>query len=1388
MARSLLLTLLVLGNRDSGLRARDPLQDEDGQKNTALVKLYPKIEELVGQADELAKQGNFAAALEIYHEASRSHPNFLVPVEGGRLVGVGQFILDRILSWPKEGQDAYRRRYDPPSLEEFEAARETGDPGALDELVERYPLTSVVDDALMLRASLALDAGDPETAVRALERILAIGSDLPAPVVVARLGLAYSVAGRKADLQRLLRRSEREWPREEVRVGAGSRTLVRWLSDLLARTQAREERSGGLEIPGWEMIGGGPSGSRLAEGQVTLGSSQWKFQVPPASFESDEDERWRRHPSAGPGELYRPLHPAVSDGIVFLHGEYFAAALNLFGGSAAPLWTYRLPQPPGVLMFDDRLLHATTVHDGRVFVNLITALGDGEDQLGYVRVKFPFPKRALFALDAYTGRLLWRLGGKPRTETLEENATFAVPPTPEGDRLYVGAVRQRLSTDPFEHYLLCLDAATGKILWSTFVASGLTEINLFGNSTRESFGTPVSIVGDTLYYGTNHGVFAAVEKKTGRLRWAARYTQLPVLPTRSIYVQKNPLQWMNSPPVVSGGVAVCTPTDSRYLYAFEASSGRRLWRVEREPEMRVLYGAKDDLLVVGGEELFFFEIRTGRCLKTVRPRSPGAGRGALSADAVYMPTRDGLATIRLDTKAESDFRRWSSVRGGGNIVVVDGAVVRSGSDVVEAFYDRRSSDKAVEEVLKRSADDPLLLYRCAIRLAQADRGAEAVALLEKAFARVEGSARADEERLARACRLRLFHLRYELGREALRSRAGTEARDHLVRAVRLAPDTASRVEATLLLAEALEMTQAPEGAIRELYALLEAGDEVVGGVRVSGLVRTRVDELLRKWGRGCFAALEREASEELDRARRAGTPESFLTVLRRFPNSASAETALLEASDAYARLGRPDDEIASLREFLREYPQSKQIAPVHARLVVAFEKRGQFGSAAPLLRRMLRNFPDARVTDGGREVSAREFAETRLASERYRREAGSSEGPVLKPPLRLSFEYSSRTYPEAAPLRVAGTWPASLLDLALLSYGVALEGITSKGRAWAIALESPLRFAAFLEEALLVATENRIRRVNPSTGAEEWAYVSPTPMRGFAMVGGQVCFLTADARGGSGAAGAVDAVRGVLSWTRPFDGYSNSAIHEAGELAVFLTTSPSKLWAIEVETGRDVLAGPLNSGGLGVQVLQVSDRQIVLAATERYLESYELPGGKLQWRVDLRTMGVRVLEPIPGAVFLVGMRAGSNGEVSYAALVDLKSGKVVRLAEGVGLGDARYAVIDDERAMVFSLEGTRREIVVREVRLKDLSLGWTAALGEAGMTLLPPMRSGGAVVVPASDRGENGRFAYSVTVLDRNGKTVQNIRSEFKYERPPRFLVAGGALVVTAEAGAQVYR
>src|SRR5262249_50287095 len=150
------------------------------------------------------------------------------------------------------------------------------------------------------------------------------------------------------------------------------------------------------------------------------------------------------------------------------------------------------------------------------------------------------------------------------------------------------------------------------------------------------------------------------------------------MPTRSVYVQKNHLEWVNSPPVMARGTVVVTPTDSRTLYAFDAQTGQLRWDRPRGQDLRSIYGVKDGLLVLGGEGV-------GSCgLQAGRPVSPptagelrGSGRGVVAEDGIYVPGQDKLRRLNWDGSwDESLARRWpGGVADGGNLLIVDGAVV-----------------------------------------------------------------------------------------------------------------------------------------------------------------------------------------------------------------------------------------------------------------------------------------------------------------------------------------------------------------------------------------------------------------------------------------------------------------------------------------------------------------------------------------------------------------------------------------------------------------------------------------------------------------------------------------------------------------------------------------
>ncbi len=1351
-------------------------QEQQEQKNTALLRTVPQLEDLTLHGDTLARKGNYAAALDIYDPIWKKYPNHIVPVSGSLSVGVRRYILEQISKWPAEGIIAYRKRYDPLVEEQYHRARQTRNLELLARIGTEYPFSTAAMDAALLRAELLLDRGSPVEAAHLLELLLKKEPQPAAPVIAARLGLAYSLSGNRLRLESLTRKSKQEWQNQEVLIGRGSVLLVDFLDTLLKETRSQAPVRRSPSIPEWPMMSGTPNGNGIAEKNVPLGRQAWKLTLSPVAYEISNRSRFRFRQQLQ--DHYFPLFPAVSDGMVYIHNEYTVSALPLFSSGVDLVWSFRQPGLPGSLMFDDRLTHTTTVHDGRVFANLITSLGQAEERLGYVRVKFPFPKRTLFALNAYTGKEIWRRGEK------KGGYSFPTAPTPDGNRLYVGGIRQENTTDPFEHHLLCLDSSSGEILWETFIASGLTEINLFGNSTRESFGTPVAIQGDLLFYGTNHGVLAAVNRNTGQLVWVYRYRQLPVLPTRSIQIQKNPLEWVNVPPVLAGGKVIFTATDSRHLHVLEAATGREVWTTRRRTDIHLLYGVQQETVVVGGDTLCFYDLTTGKLRDVFHPRSPGRGRGVLSGEEIYFPTRSGLQHVRLSSRTSSGFTRWKGNQsGGGNLVIVDGAILLAGEASLEAYFDRRNFEKEAEEILARNPDHIGILYRSAVRFSQSGKDEKALPLFQKVLEKGRKSGNPQESRLASASQLRLHRLHFRSGMKALAKNNGPDAKTHFQKAVLLAVDQEGRLKATIPLASMLESAGDPAAAIFHFQELLKISEDLL----IARTIRGKISGIVKRHGRGCYAKMEQEAQEELLQARGRGTPEALLEIPPRYPNSLAAEQATLDAVDLLGKLNRIREQVAILREYLREYPESRAVAQVHVDLILLLEKRKQYASALSLLSRLARLWPEHPVRTGNKSLLAKTFVSEQMAREVYRNSGNPSRNIPLLPPLSLVLQHTEKGRGEGLLVRPGGVRPEKLRDTVFLRYRKSFVAVSLDGNRWSLPLDKPLLFTHFQEGYLILGTTTSILRVDPATGKKLWKFTSPVAMREYSLVGNHICYYTSDFRAKrASVVAAVDAMEGEASWRQIFEGDPSSKISGAGDLAVFVTRYPPVLHAYDSETGQPVLKKPMPSGNLLRKILQTSPGQIVLHSPHRFLEAWSLPGGKRMWAVDLGLFS----SPIPLAsekkVHLLAQHRGRN--IIFAGRIDLETGKFDRLVEKTSLGTIQYAETGKEFVFLVSLSRNRKEFLVSAVDRKSLDTSWTIRFPVSEGNPLPPAVVGDLLVLTRFCRGPNGAFSYRVALLDRGGKSVQNINSEFRYKRPPGFLVQEGRLILSADTEIQVYK
>jgi outer membrane protein assembly factor BamB len=938
--------------------------------------------------------------------------------------------------------------------------------------------------------------------------------------------------------------------------------------------------------------------------------------------------------------------------------------------------------------------------------------------------------------------------------------------------------------------VLCLDAETGKTIWETFVASGHTEINLFGNPTRESAGSAVAVDGDTVFYCTNHGAAAALDRRTGRLLWIVQYLQMPILPSRDTEIHHNPYSWANNPPIATHGLFLSTPTDSQQLYAFDRRTGMIRWNISRKHfAMTYMYGVSGDTLVLGGRELALFSIAGAGKLLSVFSPAPGwgRGRGAVARDAAYLPATTGFYRVPLASMKATVWKPWTrKAQDSGNLVVADGAVVVASPDRIDVYCARRPVGKELLEAVKRNPDDAALRYRVALAHLQAGEGDGALRELGEVV-RLAGPSL-----LGRAAQRRLFSLSISMGRKAVFAGEADVAAAAFELAREIAPDDESKIEVTFRLADARILQERFGEAIGLLQGLLETHPaEISRGLRVDERVRENIAAVLRRAGPGVYAKFEAEAERLLKEARGGGEPEAFLRIVALYPNSRTARRALLDAARAWEAKDRRDDALPLLRRFLRDYPGDALAPEAYVSLIRLLEKKDRLLAASAFLRRVRRLYPDREIEVGGRKTTVKEYADERLARKEYRLASLDAGEPVLPSPVKKVCRYVEADFSSGAPLPVGGRPPAGAAELLLMDYGRTVKALhPEKGEAlWKVDLKASCRLAAYFDDGLLLCTERAIYRLDPVAGTVAWTHETDADMRGFGMAGHLVAYRSSDRRRSAGFIAALDATSGEVAWKRSYEGIPTTTVRGSGERFVMATVSPSRIHVFDLETGRRLAEGTPHTAGTSLRFLYLSEDLVVTHSGFRSIEAHTLPGAEFLWRLSLADYTIEAMEIRPEGLFFAATphdRSGASGP--FLARVDLGTGKMVKLREGVGIGTPHSSGADDERAYLVVRDSATRKVSLRAVSLDTLETEWSADLAGMQAAVLPLEMSRDHVVVPFFERGANRKYRYTAAVVDKQGKVVQRLESTFMFERLPSAYVLGRTLMFSVDNIVDVYR
>lgn len=335
---------------------------------------------------------------------------------------------------------------------------------------------------------------------------------------------------------------------------------------------------------------------------------------------------------------------------------------NIYAQQGAQLGRPR--SAPEVMLFGDRIHQGMTISEG-ILYNVEGPLVDGDGVTATTQPRSRHRHRYGYSIrrtrrnwlaayqlqterspDLPTGRFLWRRSAAGEEHGGKFDVGFLAAPVPFARFLLVPV------SDNGSLWMYALDKKAGETVWKTF----LCDDPISGASPWSP--VAVAVDGGDAYVSTGAGVVFALDALSGTTRWAVRYERTGAagggnINYRNRYQLLNQLRgWEQDMVIPHGKHLVVMASDSDELFALDRRTGEFLWDSPRTPYSEVppseyCLGVVGDGLYVGGKNIVRrYDIPSGRLIWEARLDS-SLGRGALTADAIYVPENESIVRLNL---------------------------------------------------------------------------------------------------------------------------------------------------------------------------------------------------------------------------------------------------------------------------------------------------------------------------------------------------------------------------------------------------------------------------------------------------------------------------------------------------------------------------------------------------------------------------------------------------------------------------------------------------------------------------------------------------------------------------------------------------------------------
>jgi len=474
----------------------------------------------------------------------------------------------------------------------------------------------------------------------------------------------------------------------------------------------------------WPIFGGSNQRDNTSSSEVDELGLLWQFTLPGAP-ESDEARRELRDAMEDGVALARMLsiQPVVSGDLIIIQKQ--REIVGVYRRTGAVAWrrsTDDLDQSlADELEEQPPALYAPTVSGDRVFAAL-----PGEI-VSYYGYESPSTPPAIICLDAASGKLIWSLTRESAGAVLEEIVFDTSPLVSEGSVYIVG--RRRRSFGFEDCYLFRIRAVDGTLVHKTHLGSAST--GSFGS--RRATLTMAAMDGDTIYVCTNLGTVAAVAARTGGVRWLRAYDRSANADAQAWGSQTRMVSpWGYNPAMVHGGNLYILPTDATHLFVYDAATGELVHKIPRDKLLgaQSILGVKDTLLCTAGEQIGCFDIATGKMGWSTGFADGTSiyGRGMWVNGELMVPTTHGISRFDVSTGSRRDTVLEKNLRM-GNILALADEVYVAGPWHVSAYVRRSQLWRSLRTRMADAPNDPvpaLELAEVALRNGEAEEAFGAI--------------------------------------------------------------------------------------------------------------------------------------------------------------------------------------------------------------------------------------------------------------------------------------------------------------------------------------------------------------------------------------------------------------------------------------------------------------------------------------------------------------------------------------------------------------------------------------------------------------------------------------------------------------------------------------